>query len=108
MGAPRRIGRELARHSTFIEDGRRLLEALVRIPGAQKVKAGWISGRRSKEKKIVLEPGGTGVEITLGNTEGHQTFRASGDAALAERLAAILLRKFPEYMVVIRRREVGR
>lgn len=98
------IRQELTRHSSFVEDGRKLFQALIAAPGVTKVKHLGMSGRRAKTRriKIKIEPQSTSCKVTIGCNNGHQRFRAftTGTTA-AYTLRNHLETKFPGYEVSI-------
>ena len=98
------LRKELTRHSSFDEDGRKLFQTLMGAPYIWKVKQVRMSGRRAKTRRITIqiETPATSCKVTIGCNDGHQTFRAF----IAETTAAYTLRnylaiKFPSYKVSI-------
>ena len=101
----RKLGQELARHSTFIEDGRRLLETLAASPGVRKVRSGDMTGRRSSIRKIVIRDAVSSYEFALENTNGRQLFRVFTGGAAIDPIVFRLQEQFSEYQVIVRGRE---
>lgn len=95
-------GRELHRHSSFIEDGRKLFFTLLDCPGVNRVKSGPLTRRGSRVRRIVVADAGTHLLLTLGSNNGHQEFVVYGDPGLLERISKFLTEKFPKHSVFTR------
>ncbi|MBI4132807.1 MAG: hypothetical protein HY473_01825 [Candidatus Sungbacteria bacterium] len=96
---------ELRRHSTFVEDGRRLFTELLQNSHVLKAKTGSVSGRSSRKRQIVLREETGWLLITLKNTDGHQQFRVSVSAGTAPLVRQWLSEKFSEYEIITRTTE---
>ena len=73
----RALSRQLSKHSSFIEDGRKLMEVLEET-GKVEVTTGAIVGAGSRKRVINLQMiGRSAVSIMLISNDGRQSFRAS-------------------------------